>query len=158
MKCYTHMNHVSVGPTKGNGPTQGQRKTLTRVVPTVHGFGFAVTSHAFLTPEYVWIFNACSTRNVEPACRVYFPLPDLSRKIERDSARRVYWTWQGKHVPLAGESFVKWAGDIIIPVRKKGRPETIAKDGRIPIRREAKWAIDPWPLRAKDLIVLVLPN
>ena len=33
--------------------------------------------------------NAFSTRNVEPAGRVYFPLPDLSRKIERDSARRV---------------------------------------------------------------------
>ena len=28
------MNHVSVCPTDGNGPTQGQRKTLTRV-----GFG-----------------------------------------------------------------------------------------------------------------------
>ena len=26
-----HMNHVSVSPTDGNGPTQGQRKTLTRV-------------------------------------------------------------------------------------------------------------------------------
>ena len=50
--------------------------------------GFAVTSHGWLTPEYVWIFNACSTRNVEPDGRVYFPLPDLSRKIERDSARR----------------------------------------------------------------------
>ena len=23
---------------------------------------------------------------------------------------------------------------------------------------EAKWAIDPWPLRVKDVIVLVLPN
>ena len=23
---------------------------------------------------------------------------------------------------------------------------------------EAEWAIDPWPLRAKGLIVLVLPN
>ena len=27
------MNHVSVSPTDGNGPTQGQRKTLTRVGP-----------------------------------------------------------------------------------------------------------------------------
>ena len=27
------MNHVSVSPTDGNGPTQGQRKTLTRVNP-----------------------------------------------------------------------------------------------------------------------------
>ena len=27
----THVNHVSVSPTNGNGPTQGQRKTLTRV-------------------------------------------------------------------------------------------------------------------------------
>ena len=26
-----HMNHVRVSPTDGNGPTQGQRKTLTRV-------------------------------------------------------------------------------------------------------------------------------
>ena len=51
--------------------------------------GFAVTSHAWPTPEDVWIFNACLTRNVEPAGRVYFPLLDLSRKIERDSARRV---------------------------------------------------------------------
>ena len=25
------MNHVSASPTNGNGPTQGQRKTLTRV-------------------------------------------------------------------------------------------------------------------------------
>jgi len=49
--------------------------------------GFA--SHAWLTPEYVWNFNACSTQNVEPAGRDYFPLPDLSRKIERDSAPRV---------------------------------------------------------------------
>ena len=34
------MNHVSVSPTDGNGPTQGQRKTLTRVgiEPTTFGF------------------------------------------------------------------------------------------------------------------------
>ena len=29
------------------------------------------------------------SNNVEAASRVYFPLPDLSRKIERDSAHRV---------------------------------------------------------------------
>ena len=39
--------------------------------------------------EYILIFNACSMRNVEAASRVYFPLPELSRKIERDSACRV---------------------------------------------------------------------
>ena len=35
----SHMNHVSVSPTDGNGPTQGQRKTLTRVgiEPTTFG-------------------------------------------------------------------------------------------------------------------------
>ena len=35
----TFMNHVSVSPTDGNGPTQGQRKTLTRVgiEPTTFG-------------------------------------------------------------------------------------------------------------------------
>ena len=27
----THVNHMSVSPTKGIGPTQGQRNTLTRV-------------------------------------------------------------------------------------------------------------------------------
>ena len=33
------MNHVSVSPTDGNGPTQGKRKTLTRVgiEPTTFG-------------------------------------------------------------------------------------------------------------------------
>jgi len=60
-------------------------------------------SHAWLPPAYVWIFNACSTQNVEPTGRVYFPLPDLSWKIERDSARRVifcqiyYWTDARQH-------------------------------------------------------------
>ena len=36
------MNHVSVSPTNGNGPTQGQRKTLTRVgiEPTTFGSRF----------------------------------------------------------------------------------------------------------------------
>ena len=35
----SHMNHVSVSPTDGNGLTQGQRKTLTRVgtEPTTFG-------------------------------------------------------------------------------------------------------------------------
>ena len=35
----SHVNHVSVSPTDGNGPTQGQRKTLTRVgiEPTTFG-------------------------------------------------------------------------------------------------------------------------
>ena len=34
-----HMNYVSVSPTDGNGPTQEQRKTLTRVgiEPTTFG-------------------------------------------------------------------------------------------------------------------------
>ena len=33
------MNHVNVSPTNGNGPTQGQRKTLTMVgiEPTTFG-------------------------------------------------------------------------------------------------------------------------
>ena len=33
------MNHVSVSPTDGNGPTQGQRKTLTRVGIEITTFG-----------------------------------------------------------------------------------------------------------------------
>ena len=38
--CFVpYMNHVRVSPTDGNGPTQGQRKTLTRVAiePTTFG-------------------------------------------------------------------------------------------------------------------------
>ena len=43
------MNHVSVSPTNGNGPTQGQRKTLTRVgIEKSHGFLYS-TSKYFLT-------------------------------------------------------------------------------------------------------------
>ena len=36
------MNHVSVSPTDGNGPKQGQRKTLTRVgiEPTAFGLDY----------------------------------------------------------------------------------------------------------------------
>ena len=36
---YSHMNHVSVSPTDGNGTTQGQRKTLTRVGIELTTFG-----------------------------------------------------------------------------------------------------------------------
>ena len=38
-KFLSHMNHMSVSRTDGNGPTQGQRKTLTRVgiEPTTFG-------------------------------------------------------------------------------------------------------------------------
>lgn len=36
------------------------------------------------------------SKKVEPADRVYFPLPNLSRKIERDSARRVKAVWTQK--------------------------------------------------------------
>ena len=41
-----HMNHVSVSPTDGNGPTQGQRKTLTRVgiEPTTFGLDHRCSS------------------------------------------------------------------------------------------------------------------
>ena len=37
------MNHVSVSPTDGNGPTQGQRKTLTRVGIEPTTFGLDLT-------------------------------------------------------------------------------------------------------------------
>ena len=40
----------------------------------------------------------------------------------------------------------------IRPIARKGY-ESIAHEVR-----EAEWAIDPWPLRAKGLIVLVSPN
>ena len=39
-----------------------------------------------LTHPFLWISS--KSKKVEPAGWVYFPLPDLSRKIERDSAHR----------------------------------------------------------------------
>ena len=38
-KYLPYMNHVSVSPTDENGPTQGQRKTLTRVGIEATTFG-----------------------------------------------------------------------------------------------------------------------
>ena len=38
------------------------------------------------------------------------------------------------------------------------RPVSLAGYGSIAHHGEAEWAIDPWPLRAKGLIVLVSPN
>ena len=40
-----------------------------------------------LTHPLLWMSG--KSKKVEPAGRVYFPLPNLSRKIKRDSARRV---------------------------------------------------------------------
>ena len=45
--------HVSVSPTDGNGPTQGHRKTLTRVV-----IGFLVHVQWDVTFLCVWIVFA----------------------------------------------------------------------------------------------------
>ena len=42
------MNHVSVSPTDGNGPTQGQRKTPTRVGTADH---FVESRLLFVTRE-----------------------------------------------------------------------------------------------------------
>ena len=38
------------------------------------------------------------------------------------------------------------------------RPVALSGYGEISPWGEAQWAIDPWPLRAKGLIVLVSPN
>ena len=45
MAVFFHMKHVRVSPTNGNGPTQGQRKTLTRVGVKPTTFGL---DHCFL--------------------------------------------------------------------------------------------------------------
>ena len=46
----SHMNHVSVSPTDGNGPTQGQRKTLTRVGIEFPSVGLTLT-------WFIWDWN-----------------------------------------------------------------------------------------------------
>ena len=69
--------------------------------------------------EYIKIFNACSTQNLQAASRDYFPLPELSRKIERDSARRVPYSWTRVMLKLGRRArgyfvtFIKIAVDLI---------------------------------------------
>ena len=56
------MNHVSVSPTDGNGPTQGQRKTLTRV-------GIEPTTFGLEGSFYLYRFIAVTlTSSVPTAC------------------------------------------------------------------------------------------
>ena len=52
-KYVPHMNHVNVSPTDGNGPTQGQRKTLTRVEtePTTFGPDHRRPTHWATRPD-----------------------------------------------------------------------------------------------------------
>ena len=58
-----HMNHVSVSPTNGNGPTQGQRKTLTRVgiEPTTFGLdhwsSLVVSVNELSSCEMLWFLS-----------------------------------------------------------------------------------------------------
>ena len=46
-----------------------------------------LTAQNWTDSPFLWMSG--KSEKVEPSGRVYFPLPDLSRKIERDSARRV---------------------------------------------------------------------
>ena len=47
------MNHVSVSPTDGNGPTQGQRKTLTRVQEDCRKIAGSGLSYSHLKELYL---------------------------------------------------------------------------------------------------------
>ena len=65
------MNHVSVSPTDKNGPTQGQRKTLTMVgiEPTTSTFGLdfnIFSSHGLLPSDLVAQSVAQSRFNSHP--------------------------------------------------------------------------------------------
>ena len=69
------MNHVSVSPTDGNGPTQGQRKTLTRVgiEPTTFGLDLRRSTGQRLYKRnlslYLYMFIAVTLRSSVPtAC------------------------------------------------------------------------------------------
>ena len=60
------MNHVSVSPTDGNGPTQGQRKTLTRVgiEPTTFGLDLRRLSYKVRREQAVGTEDVKVTANV----------------------------------------------------------------------------------------------
>ena len=55
------MNHVSVSPTDGNGPTQGQRKPLTRVgiEPTTFGLDLRSSTDYARLFFVVFLFSCC---------------------------------------------------------------------------------------------------
>ena len=67
------MNHVSVSPTDGNGPTQGQRKTLTRVgiEPTTFGLDLRRLSYKVRREQAVGTEDVKVTANV--CINVTFP-------------------------------------------------------------------------------------
>ena len=56
----THVNHVSVSPTNRNEPTQGQRKTLTRVgiEPTTLSGPFPLIG--LTLTWFTWVENSTS--------------------------------------------------------------------------------------------------
>ena len=57
----SHINHVSVSPTDGNGPTQGQRKTLTRVGIEPTTFGLDLRRSTDWENHIVIMFKKCIT-------------------------------------------------------------------------------------------------
>ena len=61
------MNHVSVSPTDGNGPTQGQRKTLTRVGIELTTFGLDLRRLSYKVRRE----HAVGTEDVKVTANVY---------------------------------------------------------------------------------------
>ena len=76
MLFLTYVNHVSVSPTTGNGPTQGHRKTLTRMgipttcsrlIPTPVRVSFSLSLSGLISISrvnahmaYMWVENSTS--------------------------------------------------------------------------------------------------
>ena len=58
------MSHVSVSPTNGNGPTQGQRKTLTRVgirSPLLYRLSYTVRREQAVGTEDLKVTATCTS-------------------------------------------------------------------------------------------------
>ena len=86
------MNHVSVSPTHGNGPTQGQRKTLTRV-------GIEPTTFGRSPPLYRLSYKvrreqAVGTEDVKVTKDCSYDYKKAYDKVHHDWMLRVY-TWIG---------------------------------------------------------------
>ena len=100
--------HVSVSPTDGNGPTQGQRKTLTRVgfEPTTFGFDHRCSTD--------WATRSDGSRSWEMRVRLTCPAWLFSLYLSLHHAwhehsmwdpnlplfqkmRRVIWSWDKTH-------------------------------------------------------------
>ena len=121
------MNHVSVSPTDGNGPTQGQRKTLTRVGIEPPTFGL---DHRCSTDGATWSDGF----NSHPGQSFSLTWNDHVTEISKAS-KRLYFLTQLKKTGVPKQDlalfYVSCVGSVIdyaTPVFFNGLPQYLKNE------------------------------